>query len=407
MTLAKVKSACSGAADLSNAERRAVYSDLEELVLDGKAGSEEEVKELRTSLRLKRVPRHRSVWDLLWLLDFVTRFVGVPLAFTCAGIFAALPLLVLTFVENNIFTLYVTDEVGRSVELSVAIRRWIVGCILCISGLVMEVQGLDEHFFAHDKLLVCFQHNSSADPLIVARSCPTKHFCFGKKELFLMPFMGWFGLAIGGISVDRENRDRSIAALNIATKATESSDGKCCICIAPEGTRSKTGNLLDFKKGPFHTWQALNVPVVPMVSYGNYDLYPTGSWVNTPGKIVVRYLKPILPSEANSRDEMSELVRRRMLEALREAPSDLGRPLAWAERLKSIFTLLSLFAFVISAAHVLLRLMGDMPTKTAWYYLAAFVLGVTIFLHCYNVYIATFLDRMAREEAKATNKKTK
>jgi len=387
---------CKAAA--SNEEKRIYYSDLETLVLNGE--KVDDLEDLRKSLRLKRAPRARSLWDLLWLIDFITRFIGVPLAFTCAGTFAAVPLLILQFIENNVATVWVRDELGRSVELSVAIRRWIVGCILCISGLVMEVQGLDEHFFAHDKVLVCFQHNSSADPLIVATSCPTKHFCFGKKELFLMPFMGWFGLAIGGIAVDRENRDRSIAALNIATKATEKSQGKCCICIAPEGTRSKTGNLLDFKKGPFHTWEALNVPIVPMVTYGNYDLYPTGSWVNTPGKIIVRYLKPILPSEAKNREEMSQLLRRRMLDALRDAPEDLGRPLTWGERLRCIFTLTGLFAFVYGVVQAFHYFVGDMPSQTVWLLFAAFVIGVTLALHCYNVYVATFLDSLDKKSKK-------
>lgn len=49
--------------------------------------------------------------------------------------------------------------------------------------------------------------------------------------------------------------------------------------------------------------------VVPFIVFGAYDLYPVGSWVNNTGVIVVRYLPPILPSEATSREDMMRLVR--------------------------------------------------------------------------------------------------
>ena len=212
----------------------------------------------------------------------------------------------------------------------------------------------------------------------------------------MMPFMGWFGLAIGGIPVDRGNRERAVAALNIATRsASQVSDSKCAVLIAPEGTRSTTGHLLPFKKGPFHIWSELNAPIVPMVSYGNYDLYPTGSWVNATGRIIVRYLKPILPSEAQDRDSMSKLLRRRMLIALKESPEGIGEPLSWSSRLKSVASIcfiLSLNMFLLAAIHTIIERL-NWSSQICILSFTVFVIVVTIFLHIYNIHIATQLKK--------------
>lgn len=63
--------------------------------------------------------------------------------------------------------------------------------------------------------------------------------------------------------------------------------------------------------GPFHMWDELKAPIVPMLIFGAYDLYPVGSWVNQTGHIAVRYLPPILHTEAADKDAMLILVRER------------------------------------------------------------------------------------------------
>jgi 1-acyl-sn-glycerol-3-phosphate acyltransferase len=55
-------------------------------------------------------------------------------------------------------------------------------------------------------------------------------------------------------------------------------------------------------------WDELKAPIVPMIIFGAYDLYPVGSWVNQTGHIAVRYLKPVLHTEAENKDKMLLLV---------------------------------------------------------------------------------------------------
>ena len=66
-------------------------------------------------------------------------------------------------------------------------------------------------------------------------------------------------------------------SLELATRrASESGD---VVLIAPEGTRSPTGQLLPFKKGAFYMWESINKkPIIPMVIYGGFELHPPGMW---------------------------------------------------------------------------------------------------------------------------------
>lgn len=71
------------------------------------------------------------------------------------------------------------------------------------------------------------------------------------------------------------------------------------------------------------------------VIFGAFDLYPPKRQMCMPGKVYIRYLTPIQPSEASTRDEMSRLIRRRMLDAWRECPSDICRQLNFMQRYSS------------------------------------------------------------------------
>ena len=57
-----------------------------------------------------------------------------------------------------------------------------------------------------------------------------------KKELFVVPFFSWISLAVGGVPVDRNNRERAINALKRSTETVMSSgNNKACLVVAPEG----------------------------------------------------------------------------------------------------------------------------------------------------------------------------
>lgn len=123
------------------------------------------------------------------------------------------------------------------------------------------------------------------------------------------------------MAIDRNDKTQAISALSAAAASARSGD---CVAVAPEGTRSKSGQLLPFKKGPFYLWESLQVAVIPVVIYGAYELYPPGKQMSLAGKVVMHFLPPVAASEASSREHMGRIVRRRMLQALASAPDNVG-----------------------------------------------------------------------------------
>lgn len=65
----------------------------------------------------------------------------------------------------------------------------------------------------------------------------------------------------------------------------------------PEGTRSTTGGLLPFKRGPAFLAVALGLPVVPAYIDGSWKAMPKGSWMLRPTRIGVQFGRPIRPTE--------------------------------------------------------------------------------------------------------------
>ena len=63
-------------------------------------------------------------------------------------------------------------------------------------------------------------------------------------------------------------------------------------------------------------WEELRSPIVPFIIYGAYDIYPVGTWINQTGKIVVRYLPPLVADDHITRDDMLKKVSAQLLASL-------------------------------------------------------------------------------------------
>ncbi len=145
--------------------------------------------------------------------------------------------------------------------------------------------------------------------------------------------------------------------------------------------------------GTFHMWEQLQgVPIIPLIFFGSFDIYPVGSWINTPGKVVVRYLKPVLPTEATSRDEMMRLVRRRMLQSLADCPPQIGASISWMERVQSVI-LIALAVVANMSMWRCLCFVGfevmEWSTRQLLGWTVAGVMAITAVLYVYYVYIVT------------------
>ena len=133
-------------------------------------------------------------------------------------------------------------------------------------------------------------HASHADSLALATviSHPL-HWVF-KKELARIPVFGWVLLACGQVMVDRSSPERSKAALE---EALSGLSGNNSVMIYPEGTRSRNGDLLPFKKGGFRMALQVGLPIVPVRVSGSREVVAADTLRVRPGTITVEIFPPI------------------------------------------------------------------------------------------------------------------
>jgi 1-acyl-sn-glycerol-3-phosphate acyltransferase len=134
-------------------------------------------------------------------------------------------------------------------------------------------------------------HTSAVDVLIAMWLCPLGGCGIAKREIARIPFFGWAYRLSGHLLIDRGDREGAIAALASTAEFVRSQS--LSIWIWPEGTRSRDGRLLSFRKGFTHLAIATGLPVVPVVLHGAHQRLPDRSFTLIPGELEVEVLEPI------------------------------------------------------------------------------------------------------------------
>lgn len=144
----------------------------------------------------------------------------------------------------------------------------------------------------------------------------------GKKEVFKYPIFGYGIRLVGVVPVDRSN---SPAAVESAKMATENLRRGKSYVVYPEGTRSKDGGLLPFKKGAFMMAIDAGVPVVPITISGATRIMPKGQIKIFPSTVRVTIHEPI-STAGYSKQNIAELIHRtreKIFSALDEDEAEL------------------------------------------------------------------------------------
>lgn len=134
-------------------------------------------------------------------------------------------------------------------------------------------------------------HTSMLDLFVGIWLCPYGGCGVLKKEVARVPFFGQFALLSGHLLIDRFNKERAVEAL--ATTAELVKKNRLGIWILPEGTRSKNGHLLPFKKGFVHLAIATGFPVVPVIVHGAHKNWEKGTMRFVPMTIDIEVLPAI------------------------------------------------------------------------------------------------------------------
>ncbi len=111
-----------------------------------------------------------------------------------------------------------------------------------------------------------------------------------KQELRKVPVFGLACEKVGFIFIDRSNKKAALASLEAAKEKIV--DGTSVVFF-PEGTRSTTGELMEFKKGAFRMALDLELPVLPLTIIGTKSILPNRTMNLLPGKTKMIVHKPI------------------------------------------------------------------------------------------------------------------
>jgi 1-acyl-sn-glycerol-3-phosphate acyltransferase len=159
-------------------------------------------------------------------------------------------------------------------------------------------------------------HISNLDPPILLPLLPGRVSVFIKRSLTKLPVLG-YGMKLGDfIPVDRDGRVES-ARESVAIAARVLASGVHVMSFV-EGTRSRDGRLLPFKKGPFYLAMETGAPVVPVSIWGTETMMKKGSVWLYPGVAHVTFHAPLFPADFATREELMDAARRSIESALPE-----------------------------------------------------------------------------------------
>lgn len=160
-------------------------------------------------------------------------------------------------------------------------------------------------------------HQSMLDIACAFVALPVNLRFVAKHTLKYVPFLGWYMWATGMVFV---NRSKRVSAVNSLASAVKQIQNGANIIAFPEGTRSRDGSILPFKKGVFVLALESQVPIVPIAIEGSGKVAPSDGFRVRPGLVRMKIGQPIDTKNRSihERHQLIEEVREAMLQLHRD-----------------------------------------------------------------------------------------
>ncbi len=218
------------------------------------------------------------------------------------GLPVALTLIPWTLITGNILPLYRT----AMAVLRIGHRA---------AGIRVEVHGLG-NVPANQACIFMPNHVSNLDPPTLFPLIPGRTSIYLKRSLMKIPILGYAMRLAEFVPV---SRDGTIEAAQESVRAARAALAKGLhITTFVEGTRSRDGRLLPFKKGPFYLALESGAPCIPISISGTEKMMRKGSLKIRPGTATVIFHPAIDPCQQKDRDSLMQAVRESIASGLPE-----------------------------------------------------------------------------------------
>lgn len=195
------------------------------------------------------------------------------------------------------------------------VAQWIVRTAFRLARVRVVVEGRDR-VPRGTACIFMANHISNLDPPALIPNLPGRTSAFLKRSLMKIPVLG-YGFRLGQfVPVDRdgsvENAKESVAE---ARRVLETG---IHITTFVEGTRSRDGRMLPFKKGPFYLAMESGAPCIPVSIYGTETMMRKGSLKVYPGTVHILFHEPVDPCNFATREDLMAAVRASIASGLPE-----------------------------------------------------------------------------------------
>ena len=184
----------------------------------------------------------------------------------------------------------------RAANLQIA-ARW-ARFLARLTPVSIQIEGLEQIDPTRSYVVVA-NHQSQFDIPLIYGYCGLDLRWVMKAEVGKIPFVAAGCRAIGHIFIDRSQPALARDMINQAVLKLRPGTG---ILFFPEGTRSRSGRLLPFKKGAFRVALDQQMDVLPMTVIGTRDVLPAGSLRLSPGSVRLKVHPPISPTGRSAAD---------------------------------------------------------------------------------------------------------
>jgi 1-acyl-sn-glycerol-3-phosphate acyltransferase len=193
---------------------------------------------------------------------------------------------------------------------------------LALTGIKYRLSGAER--LPHDRAAVyCCNHQSNVDPPILYTALHPRLHILYKQEIDRIPVLARAFRMGGFIPIDRRNREAAMRSIEAGARSLQAGNS---FLIFPEGTRSRSDEMLPFKKGGFVMAIKAGAPVVPVGIQGGRAAMHKGSAIIRPATVSIRVGIPIETSglALDDRDALIERVRGAIGDLLAAGPVEPG-----------------------------------------------------------------------------------